>query len=151
MGKEKVKVYQYNKDGKFIKEWDSQTELRSKYYSKNKGKYPIFRKDFRPKDLVEFNISILPDETLVSDEKIGRIGILKFIKRYENSYINRQARSGKYSDNRINIYDLDNNKIAEFKDIDICSKLTGQTYNKVYNKLCRGVHGHDGLRYEAIK
>jgi hypothetical protein len=150
MARQKEKVYQYDKNGKFIKEWESQTEVRNKYYSDAIGKYPIFRKDSKGSKITSKNISILPDETLISSERIGRIGVMEFLKRYNNPYINRSIRSGKYAKSRINVYDLDNNKIAEFKDIDIASKITGEPYNTIYNRVSTKTYANNGLRYEAI-
>jgi hypothetical protein len=151
MARLKEKVYQYDQEGKFIKEWSSQSSVRAYYYSDKRGKYPIFRNDLKGAARLRSGLSFLPDGTIVTRKKIGKTGVMIYMRRYNNPYVERCLRHSEHVDSIIEVYNLDNEKIAEFKDVDIASKMTGRSYSSIHSKVNSESHGRDGLKYKLIK
>lgn len=73
-------------------------------------------------------------------------------KKQDNQYINRNDRvnNGKYSGKKIKMYNLDNECVATFKDIDMAHRLTGMLKSTLHMKAQAGTHGHIGLRLEVV-
>ena len=67
-GRNKIAVYQYDRNGKFIEKYDSLAVVRGKYYGNYIGKFPIFG---RIKDY-----HLLPDGTILFKERIYRDNVI---------------------------------------------------------------------------
>lgn len=124
-GNPPIKVYQYNKDGKFLKMFDSIQDVRKEYYKEDSGKRPFFR--------FKSLYTILPDNTIVCKEKVGREFVKHVFKRLSNPFVRLDETSP-----LIKLFNIDNKVIATFKDIMIASKLTGISYRTIYAQLNTG-------------
>lgn len=123
-GREKIKIFEYSKDGKFLKEYESISELRNKYFSNDRGKRPLIRKN---------EYSTLPNGNYISTYRLGRDKIEFLNRRSKSKFINI-----KKSNSIIECYNLDNIKIATFVDINIASKLTNIPLTTIYHQLNNG-------------
>ena len=80
-GKEKIKIYHYDKDGNYIKTFESLSELRKEYFPHDIGKRPLCRGVKWNK----FKYDTLEDGTHYSNHRIGRDHIRKFEKAYNSN------------------------------------------------------------------
>lgn len=121
MPRAKQKVYQYNSNGKFLKEFESQSEVRKIYFSEVKGKRPIMRNG---------KYEILPDNTVISHLRLGREIVKNIIKYNNNPYLNIG-----YKNDPIKVLNLNKKVIARFASINIASKLTNISMNTIYSQV----------------
>lgn len=80
-GKEKIKIYHYDKSGNYIKTFESLSELRKEYFPHDIGKRPLCRGVKWNK----FKYDTLEDGTHYSNHRIGRDHIRKFEKAYNSN------------------------------------------------------------------
>ena len=118
--KKTIKCYHYEANGDYLGEFKSIEMARQMYYSCHAGKYPMFVK--------HENIHIFPDQSIVSKRRIGRDAVVRFLK-FENNPFRSSDRS------KIEIFDIEFNKIAEFSNKKTCSILTGLTMNQINSYL----------------
>lgn len=118
-GREKQKVYEYSKKGKYLKTHESMSEFATLYgYSKN-----IFAVG-RYNGIIE-----LDHGRIASLDRIGRVGVLEFQKRKASPYVGKGkniAEGRLWSEGRdgeIEVYDLDGDKIATFKNLFVAKKM----------------------------
>jgi len=109
-GREKTKMYQYNSNGKYLRSYESQSEVRQKYFSKDIGKRPLLLEGYR--------YGLLPDNTYISNYRIGRDKLLKQEKIRNCPFCHKDKRSRKFS-----VYNLIGEKIAEFSSQLVATKL----------------------------
>jgi hypothetical protein len=128
-GRPKQKRYQYDESGKFIKVYESEADCRKEYYNYSKGKYPFFRKS---KEVFSLDYHILPDNTFLFKERVGRDGVRELKKRLTDDFINL-----KEDKPLIRCLNRDNKVIATFKDIYIANKLTKIPVGIIYHSLNR--------------
>tara|TARA_R110000744_G_scaffold344063_3_gene449310 strand:+ start:92 stop:529 length:438 start_codon:yes stop_codon:yes gene_type:complete len=126
-GRPKQKVYQYDSKGKYIKTWDCKRDVIREYYPNDKGLRPLLSRN--PTETLK------RDSTVISLSKIGRIGTLEFLKRKNNPYVDRSAGGGAVSDKGVEVYNLDNDMIASFKDWDIASKMMKIGKGSLWGKI----------------
>lgn len=120
-GLEKINLYQYDKKGKFLQKYNSQQELRNKYYPNDKSKRPLLRSK-----RAKFNYDILPDGTFYSNEKIGR-KIVTFEKIINSKFVTNQVQSNI----PIDVFNIIGEKIATFQNHYIASLLTNISYGVI--------------------
>lgn len=128
-GKEKVKLYHYDKNGKFLKEYESQAELRNKYYSNIKGKRPLFRTKRS-----EYNYDILPDGSFYSTYRIGRDKLLQYEKIINSKFVDTLHRDDKI----VIVYNILGLEIARFKNMQIASLMTNIRVSHIYKDCIHG-------------
>lgn len=143
-GRPKQVRYQYSKDGKFLNQFDSETDVRKKYYSNDKGKRPLFGTKGYIKEY-----HILPDNTFLTKERIGRTGIREINKRIDSKLFLDIDNN----DTKIKVFNLDNKIIASFVSIKIASKMTNIPFGTIYSQLKddRGKFTHSGLIFKYDK
>jgi hypothetical protein len=124
-GRPKVKRFEYDSNGKYIKEYDCENDVRKSHYPNDIGKRPLFTN----KQLIH-NYHILPNGNFVTKERIGRKGIIEIQKRLNNDFIKI-----KNNDKNINVYNLDNKIIATFANIQIASKLSNIPIGTIHHQL----------------
>ena len=140
-GRPKQKVYQYDSSGKYIKTWECKRDVVKAYYPNDKGMRPLLKRN--ETELLK------KDNTVISLNKIGRAGTLEFLKRKNNPYVDRPAGGGAVSGRVLDIYNLDNEKIASFKDWDIASKMLKISKGSLFSKLKSSAgFDTDGLLYK---
>ena len=133
-GRPKVKVYQYNNIGEYMREYETMSEVFNKYFDGKKGDL------FHGKEYRE-----LPDGTFVSYYRIGREGLRQQRRIDENKYCFDQATHKPFS-----IYNLKGEKISSFKSVYHASLLTGMFHTAINGRLThrKGHHTKDGLIFK---
>lgn len=121
-GLKKIKTYQYDKDGKRLKVFNSMQEVRDKYY---KGaKYPMF------KSIKDPTMHKLPDGTFLFKSPTYRNEIKNKIRRFNNNLI-----VGENKHKPIEVINIDGVKVAEFYNESMASKLMSISRNKIASYL----------------
>lgn len=128
-GKEKIKIYHYDKNGKFLKEFDSIASLRKTYFSEDKGKRPLLvnRRSV-------YNYDILPDGTFYANWRIGRERLLKYEKIINSKYCFNNTTT----DKKVAVYNLLGEKIAVCANIYLTSLLTKEPYSTIVHSCEEG-------------
>jgi hypothetical protein len=110
-GRPKKRVYEYDRNGKFLRTYDSQQEVFDAYYEGKKR--PLIREG------KEF--AVTPAGTYVSNYRIGREK-LRVLNRIENSKYVAQANEKRVPED---CYNLAGERIASFRSVCMASRLTG--------------------------
>ncbi len=131
-GKEKQKLYLYNKDGKYLKTYESQSDFRNEYFPEDKNKRPLFDS----KRWKHFKYDVLPDGCYYSNYRIGRDNLLKFERISNSKYCFNNAKH----DKAVEVFNLLHEKIGEFKSIHLAHLLTGENKSNIYRDCnkCKG-------------
>lgn len=109
-GRAKEKCYQYNKEGKFLKEWESQSSLVNSY-NITKGNF------YNTK-----GYKVLSDNTYVFPNRSSKRNIARIHKIENCKFCNIKPDSRQRV---VEVYNLLNEKIAEFTSLAALEKLTG--------------------------
>lgn len=122
-GRPKVKMYEYDVKGKFVQEYETQTDVFEKYYEGKKR--PLVREGKE--------YGLLPNGHYICEKRIGRNRIEQ-LQRIENSkYVpHRKEKLGK-----IACYNLKGQKIAVFRSLHIASVLTGISRNTILSSAAQ--------------
>lgn len=121
-GLPKQKQYQYSKEGKFIKEFESLTEVVEKY-GKTKGKFYTTGLQKR-----------MNDGTWICQTRVGKKEIMKLEKIYNCPF----CIEGNYHKKPIEVYNLVGEKIAEFNSASTFEKMTGISRTTAQAKAAYG-------------
>ena len=124
-GREKIRCYKYDKTGKYIQKYDAISEVRNEYYNEIAGKFPLFRNND--------NIHLLPDDTVLFKARVGKSNAVKGWHIMHNPLKLSKRDLGQ----AVEMYNIDDVKIAEFKSIGIASKLLGIQDSLIRSKLNR--------------
>ena len=117
-GHEKQKLYLYNADGAFNKEYESKASFLRDCFPNDKSKRPLFREQngFRSKN----NYEKLFNGNFIASWKIGRENIRKFETIANCPFCQKQNK-----DKVIIVYNMLNEEIAKFKNLDTATRLSG--------------------------
>lgn len=121
-GREKVKMYQYDSKGKYLRSYESLQEVRDEYYSLDKGKKPLLLRGYK--------YGVLPDDTYISNYKIGRDELLRQERVRNCPFCHKDKRSKKFS-----VYNLVGERIAGFSSIFVASKLLDVPHVVIHTRL----------------
>ena len=124
-GHEKIKMYQYDSNGKYMRSYESQSEVRKIYFKHIKGKRPLLHRGNKYESL--------PDGTFISNKRIGRNEILK-LERIKNCPLCRKQ----IKERPFSAYNLLGNKIGTFYSQGIASKLLGISPKFINHSLNKG-------------
>ncbi len=134
-GRPRLKLYQYDEKGAFIRAYETQMEVFNKYYDGKKGEL-FLGKDFRE----------LPDGTYICTYQIGR-KLVKEIKIDKNIFCSKRI-----DDKPVSVYNLRGEKIATFANIRACTEMVKLDYTTIQNRLYRNVRyfpkSEDGLTFK---
>ena len=122
MGRENVKVYEYNCKGKFIKEYDSIS-----YFSRNNN---ISQNVFSQENRLINNFYPMKNGNIATLNRVGLKSILNYVNYKNSRFVGRpkilsEAKQKKSNKGKVIFYDLDMDKIAEFKSVFQARLLTG--------------------------
>ena len=137
-GKEKLKIYHYDRDGSFVRVYESVSEFARDYGVQQN----MFKNSGYERDVVK-----LYDDTFAAKYRIGREGIRKYKARLNSEFvgINKALAKGKANasgDNfRILVYDLDGDKIATFENAFVAKKFGIEHHEIRQNK--KGIYNTD--------
>lgn len=123
-GREKVKCYEYSQTGKYLCEYESIQEVRAKYYKNDIGKRPLFRDDS--------GYFKTPVNTFIANHRIGRHKLMQLEKIKNCPFCT--YRNG-VQDKPFEVFNLKNEKVAEFKDIHTASLLLNISYKTIWCRL----------------
>lgn len=138
MGRTKIKVFEYNLEGKYLRKWDSESEFRSNYYSSDSGKRPIFEKELKG-----FKYHITHNDTIALKERPGR-DFIRFIIRVDKSkFCNMRNNQG--AEKPIVMFNLKDEAIAEFSSLRLCELLLNIPRETIVSQLSRGFKKTKGL------
>lgn len=121
-GKEKIKIYHYDKEGNFIKQFESLVKLREEYFPQDIGKRPLFNSIKWNK----FQYDTLEDGTHYSNYRIGREKLLKFEKMYNSNLCMKNDFK-----KPVVMYNLLHEPIATFNNEYIAAEATKIPVNRV--------------------
>ena len=121
-GRKRQKVYQYDKEGKFIRSYETIADARKEFYNDVNGVYPMFR------DGADYHI--LPDDTVLVKERIGREGIVHMLNVINNPLVYEEDDVKPFT-----IYNISGEPVASFINIKAATVLTDMTYQQIYNHL----------------
>ena len=137
-GLEKINVYIYNTDGKFLNKFPSITEC--KQFFKLDKNYPIFRhcknKLSVEAQRLELGYAKLPNGYFVCKSKLGRDFIRKTEKVLNSDFVNLTK---VVKNQPIKMYNLKNEEIASFKNKYIAVKILGK--NIRFNESLKSIKG----------
>lgn len=119
-GRPKIPVFQYNKDGRFIQKWNCMNDVRREYYGE--AQQPMFVQN-RP-------YHVLPDNTMLVKERVGRKEIFRLYERINNPLIVPEHRL-----KPLEILNIDGDVVAAFANIKVLLTLTNIKPSTVYNHL----------------
>lgn len=119
-GLAKQKQYQYSKDGKFLKEYESLSSVNEKY-KLTKGNFYSGR-----------NYRRMDDNTWICSERLGRNAIIKLERIYNCPFCSKKDRSSMKKP--LEVYNLLGEKIAEFSSGYIFNKMTGLPLGTISNR-----------------
>lgn len=127
-GRPKQKRYQYDRNGRFIREFESESDCRREYYSNITGKYPMFNRNG-----VKFDreYHILPDDTFLFKERVGRVGVRDLKRRLDS----KEFLNINFKEPRIKCLNLDNKVVATFANINIAHKMTNIPIGTIWHSL----------------
>ena len=129
-GREKIKVYEYNRKGVLLNSWSCIAEARKFHYPKDKNNRPIFIKKVEGYDL-----HITPKDTVLLLERPGRELIKTLYKIATSKLCNLNLT--KNTNKTVQMFNLKGELIAEFKDLAIARVLLSKEYSAqtAYNQL----------------
>lgn len=133
-GRPKNKVYHYTEDGKFIKVFNCENDVKREYYPNTNR--PLFVRQSSNKDGKKYYYNYetiqLLDNTIISKIRIGREGVRDFIKKSKSPFTNIQD-----NERIIEAYNLDNKVIATFKGLHVASKMTNIPASTIHHQVTR--------------
>lgn len=132
-GRAKQKVYQYDAQGKFIQEFESETSAAIRYYG---SKRPLFQtKDYH-----------LTINTILVKEKIGRDNVKKLFRKINSPFITIRA-----DEKPVECLNLNNEVIATYKGAHIASLLSNVPKTTIYHQLETGRYAKHDLFFRYKK
>ena len=146
--KKPKKIYEYNKNGKFIKEYSSLNEANenSDLFPKNK-KSTNWSLDNNWKGL---KFKKTPLDTYLFYNRIGRVGVLSLIKKINSKYNLGDKRLNKIKP--VVMYNLDGEIIAIFRNSGIGDKIMkNMTERSVSQKINNKCSSKNGDNYKYLK
>lgn len=142
-GRPKIKVYEYQQDGKFVETYECMNDARRKYWPADKGQRPLFKNGNYTYDFVK-----LPNGNVLVQNRVGRDNIKVMIKRANSPWID-ESHDNKY----IQVLNMDKKVIATFKNIRIASTMTNISQATIHHSLndSKGCIGKSGLLFQYKK
>lgn len=133
-GRPRLKLYQYDAEFKYLRSYETQSEVFDKYYDGKKGEL------FRGKEYKE-----LPDGTYIAAYRIGRTGLAYWTRVYNCVYCSKNI-----TDKPFSAYNHEGNKVASFANSRVFTAMTGIPSTTVVNALTtlKGKTAHNGLVYK---
>ena len=143
MPRKKQKVYEYTHEGKFVKEWESIGQLYINMFPERKSTTTPF---------INNNRTIDSNGKVYSLDRIGSIGVRKYIRKKESPYVNKHGRTStsKYVDHVIVVVNLDGEEIAGFIDVNTAVNMLSIQHGNLYSKIRTGSYDKKGLKYIAV-
>lgn len=123
-GREKIKCFEYSEKGKFLREYKSIADVRNSFFINDNGKKPLLTK--------ENSYFKTPKNTFIANYRIGREKLLK-LERISNCPFCNYSEHVK--DRSFEVFNLNGEKIAEFKNAYIASKMLNISQKTIWARL----------------
>jgi len=136
-GRERIKVYQYDHNGKYIRSYETIAEARDDHYADVNGVYPMFR------DNATYHL--LPNNTILFKERTYRDQVVRTLRRIANPLVIKNDKDIK----PFVVYNIDNEPIATFVNINTAVILTGMSYASIMSMLTK--KKTDGMPHNELK
>lgn len=121
-GREKIKLYQYSSEGKYIGSIECMADVHRKYY---KGAHhPIFRKWTANERYEEADYHELPDGTFIAKFRIGRDKLLQLVRIDKDPFTRKDE--GTFP---IVVFSISGRELATFDSVAVAEKLLGRRIN----------------------
>lgn len=153
-GRQKLKIRVYNSQGHFIEEHSSQTECLFKYFPKDVSKRPLLVHTviifslYHNKELI-IRYGTIDNEYYFFDQAIYREDVV-YIHKIATSKYCRQNEKEKI----IEVYNIQNEKIAEFKSLRLLTKLmphiSQSVISRQLDKKNKKIKRHKGLEEDLF-
>lgn len=125
-GREKIKLYSYNLEGKDAQKFESTSDFRRAYYSDIKGKKPIFTHNTMGLDYG------IHKDRIVFKSPVGRKKAVLCYRIHTSPYVKNED---KLDIRPIQVLNLEGEVIAEFKTLRLLTKLTNINPSLVTRQL----------------
>ena len=131
-GREKQRLFLYDSNGKYLRQYNSHSELRNDYFPNEENKRPLFNS----KKWKHFKYDVLEDGCFYSNYRIGRENLLKFERITNSKFCFNNAKH----DKPVEVFNLMHEKIGEFKSLYFAHLLTGEPLSNIHRdcKNCKG-------------
>jgi len=148
-GREKKQIYVYSlKDGSFVESFETQTECLKKHFPKDISKRPLLIHSFRiatsknkEKQTIKFGIN---ENFMFFEERIYRDDVVFLFRIYNSEYCKKEKES-----KEIEVFNLLGEKIAEFKNLRLLTKLmpfvNASKLTRKLNGISKNVNRHNRL------
>lgn len=125
-GKPKIKQYQYSgaeENYRFLRVYESGTEVFEKYFDLKKGSLYNTNAPYRE----------LPDGTYISSHRIGRDGLKKAIRRYEDPTCTKRN-----DDKPIEIFNYFGEKVGEVSNVRVLKAVMESKWEQSHHHIYDG-------------
>lgn len=148
MGRENIKVYEYSCKGVFIKKYDS----ISNFSENNNTSSNVFSQESRIID----SFYPLKSGNIATLSRVGVKAILEYVNYRKSRFVGRAKRLSEAKQNKANkgkviFYDLDMDKIAEFKSVFQARLLTGFSESCFIVEFGKLKKNRKGIYIEVLK
>ena len=148
MGRENIKVYEYNYKGKLVKEHVSISE----FSDDNNTSHNVFSQDSR----IINNFYPMNNGNIASLNKVGVKAILYYVNYKNSRFVGRpkilsEVKQKKANKGKVIFYDLDMDKIAEFKSVFQARLLTGWSESCFIVQFGKLKKNRKGIYIEVLK
>lgn len=119
-GRPKTPMYEYTREGNFVKKYESKQEVFDLYYEGKKRPLCNARK---------FNFAELPNDNLLFEKRIYRDDIVNLLKALSSKFVTNEKSEP------IAAYNLLGEKVASFRSLYMASLITGIPISTIRNHL----------------
>ena len=132
-GREPIKIFEYDRDGKYIRTFQNMTLCRDFHFSDIDGKIPILR--FKR---VGIEYGLTKDGNYLVKERLGKQRI-KYLRRLHESEYCTDLITRRYR--IIQVFNLEGVLLIEARNLNVLVKLTNIPQGTISKQLSRGVQG----------
>ena len=123
-GRKPIKCYEYDPDGKYLREFESYQHVRNTYFPEDTGKRPLFKSK---KDYLK-----LSNGNFIANYRIGQSNLKKLERIRTCKYCSTNKN---INNTAVEVFNLKGEKIAEFKNFYIASLMTGIDKTVLWSRL----------------
>ena len=127
MGREKIKIYEYTKEGNYIRMYSDMSECRKLCFSEIKGKVPILR--FKN---LGIKYGFTKDDNFLFKQRVNRDDVVFLNRVIESEYCSNIITKDQKI---VQVYNLERILLLEARNINVLSKITNINKSTIYRQL----------------